>query len=75
MNLRTYCLAYAKCIELAHEELKKGHVHDIEDCWLDTFGIPVKLEDHASEIIRELDTAIDGCGEPTSELKQSARLC
>ena len=68
MALRIYCLAYAKCIELAYEELSKGHAHDVEDCWLDTFGVPVRMEDLVSDIIRELDSAMDMCSEPTSEL-------
>ncbi|ORX37745.1 hypothetical protein BD324DRAFT_395331 [Kockovaella imperatae] len=59
--VRAYSLAFAKCVELAVQELSRGHVHDFEDAWLDTFGIPVRLDDTVHDIVRELRSAMARC--------------
>ena len=53
--LRAYGLAFAKSVELVYYELHKGHVRDVEDCWMESFGVVVKLDDRVEDALRELD--------------------
>ena len=51
---RTWLIAYCKCIDLAYREFGKGHVYDMEDVWMDHFGIAVHLDDHVEDIQYQL---------------------
>jgi len=55
---RTYLVAYCKCIDLAYREFTKGHVNDVEDIWMDHFGIAVYLDDTVEDVDRQLEEAI-----------------
>jgi hypothetical protein len=56
--LRTWVIAYCKCIDLAYKEFSKGHVNDIEDIWMDHFGIAVHLDDAVEDVDAHLSGAI-----------------
>ena len=51
-------MAYCKSIDLAYVEFSKGHVNDVEDIWMDHFGIAVHLDDTVQEVDTQLDQAI-----------------
>jgi hypothetical protein len=51
-------VAYCKSIDLAYVEFSKGHVNDVEDIWMDHFGIAVHLDDTVQEVDSQLDQAI-----------------
>jgi hypothetical protein len=55
---RTWLVAYCKSIDLAYVEFSKGHVNDVEDIWMDHFGIAVHLDDTVEEVDSQLDQAI-----------------
>ena len=55
--LRAYTLATAKCVDLAYQELSNGQMNDVEDCWMDHFGISVSLTDSVDDILGDLDRA------------------
>jgi len=55
---RTWLVAYCKSIDLAYVEFSKGHVNDVEDIWMDHFGIAVHLDDTVQEVDSQLDQAI-----------------
>ncbi|WWC92805.1 uncharacterized protein L201_007764 [Kwoniella dendrophila CBS 6074] len=64
--LRGYVLLYCKTIDLAYSEFAKGNVRDGEDCWLDHYGIPVRMSDPVNDVISLADDALnwlegDGC--------------
>jgi len=58
MIFRTWLVAYCKSIDLAYVEFSKGHVNDVEDIWMDHFGIAVHLDDSVQEVDTQLDQAI-----------------
>lgn len=73
---KAFLLGYCKSIDLAYKELSKGHLHDVEDCWLDHYGLPVHLEDEAESILGLLDHALrwlDGFDRESKSLLD--RLC
>nr|KIR85923.1 hypothetical protein I308_04035 [Cryptococcus tetragattii IND107] len=49
--LRTYLLLYCKTIDLVYTELSKGNIIEGEDCWLDHYGLPIKVNDDVEAII------------------------
>lgn len=49
--LRTYLLLYCKTIDLMYTELSKGNIIEGEDCWLDHYGLPIKVNDDVETII------------------------
>jgi hypothetical protein len=55
---KAFLLGYCKSIDLAFTELSKGHLHDVEDCWMDHYGIAVHLEDSADSMLGLLDHAL-----------------
>jgi hypothetical protein len=55
---RTWLIAYCKCIDLAYREFGKGHVYDMEDVWMDHFGIAIHLDDHVEDIQHQLREAM-----------------
>ena len=57
--LRAFVLAYRKMIELAYDELAKGHVIDGEDCWLDDYGLSSQVTESVDEVIDIVDQALD----------------
>ena len=57
--LRSYVLAWGKTIDFAYQELSKGHVFDGEDCWLDHYGLPIRMMDAMEDIILTVEDAID----------------
>lgn len=54
---KAFLLGYCKSIDLAYKELSKDHLHDVEDCWLDHYGVAVHLEDPAETILEVLNQA------------------
>lgn len=54
---KAFLMGYCKSIDLAYKELSKNHLHDVEDCWLDHYGLPVHLEDPADGILDLLEQA------------------
>nr|XP_031857702.1 uncharacterized protein CI109_006862 [Kwoniella shandongensis]KAA5524774.1 hypothetical protein CI109_006862 [Kwoniella shandongensis] len=56
--LRAYVLLYCKTIDLVYSELAKGHVHDGEDCWLDHYGIAVRMSDPVADVVYLADDAL-----------------
>ncbi|KAK8849672.1 hypothetical protein IAR55_005007 [Kwoniella newhampshirensis] len=56
--LRAYVLLYCKTIDLVYTELAKGHVHDGEDCWLDHYGVAVRMSDPVVDIVYLADDAL-----------------
>jgi hypothetical protein len=54
---RPWLIAYCKCIDLAYRELGAGHVNDIEDIWMDHYGIAVHLDDRVEDIDYQLEVA------------------
>lgn len=57
--LQAWLAAYCKCIDLAYKELSKGHINDMEDVWMDHYGIAVHLDDLTSDIDSQLGAALD----------------
>lgn len=55
---KAFLLGYCKSIDLAYKELAKNHLHDVEDCWLDHYGMAVHLEDPTENILGLLDHAL-----------------
>nr|XP_018260302.1 uncharacterized protein I303_07220 [Kwoniella dejecticola CBS 10117]OBR82460.1 hypothetical protein I303_07220 [Kwoniella dejecticola CBS 10117] len=57
--LRSFTLLYCKAIDLAYAELAKGHVRDGEDCWLDHYGVPVRMNDAIEDVVGLADDALE----------------
>lgn len=49
--LRAYLLLYCKTIDLVYTELSKGNIIEGEDCWLDHYGLPIKVNDDVEAIV------------------------
>lgn len=58
MVFKAYLLGFCKCVDLAFKELSKAHLHDMEDSWLDHYGMAVHLEDTAEDILGLLAQAL-----------------
>ena len=65
--LRAYTIGFAKCVDLAYQELSRGHVNDGEDCWLDHYGISVNLADSTENVLELLDQAVVGAPHNVTE--------
>ncbi|WVR08012.1 hypothetical protein IAU60_005056 [Kwoniella sp. DSM 27419] len=57
--LRAFVLLFCKTIDLAYTELAKGHIKDGEDCWLDHYGIPVRMSDSVEDVDDLANVALD----------------
>jgi len=84
--LRGFTIGYAKSIDLAYNELLKGHVSDGEDCWLDHYGISINMSDpfesveevlfHASTYVRnELDEPLASELGNRLEMRMVSQIC
>ncbi|WVW86924.1 hypothetical protein I302_108979 [Kwoniella bestiolae CBS 10118] len=56
--LRAYVLLYCKSIDLAYAEFAKGHVRDGEDCWLDHYGVAVRMSDPVDDVVSLANDAL-----------------
>ncbi|WWC73692.1 uncharacterized protein I206_107664 [Kwoniella pini CBS 10737] len=56
--LRAYTLLYCKTIDLVYTELAKGNVRDGEDCWLDHYGVPVRMNDPTGDLVSLANEAL-----------------
>ncbi|WRT69700.1 uncharacterized protein IL334_006690 [Kwoniella shivajii] len=56
--LRSYVLLYCKTIDLAYSEFAKNHVYDGEDCWLDHYGVAVRMSDPIEDVVSLTDEAL-----------------
>lgn len=56
--LRAYLLLYCKTIDLVYTELSKGNTVEGEDCWLDHYGLPVKVNDDVETIVEFANEAL-----------------
>ena len=65
LGLRAYIAATGKCVELAWNEFTKRHVYDLEDVWLDHYGLSTSMTDGLDEIL-------DFCGETMDVLERLA---
>ncbi|KAK6908449.1 hypothetical protein I203_102450 [Kwoniella mangroviensis CBS 8507] len=57
--LRAYVLLYCKSIDLAYTEFAKGHVRDGEDCWLDHYGVAVRMSDPVEDVVNLANEALE----------------
>ncbi|WVQ66041.1 uncharacterized protein L199_004219 [Kwoniella botswanensis] len=57
--LRAYVLLYCKSIDLAYTEFAKGHVRDGEDCWLDHYGVAVRMSDPVEAVVNLANEALE----------------
>lgn len=71
--LKAFLLAYCKSVDLAFKEFAKGHVQDMEDCWMDHYGIAVHLEDKTEDIAGLLEHACAWLEESDRELADLRR--
>ncbi|WVF68293.1 hypothetical protein IAT40_003058 [Kwoniella sp. CBS 6097] len=67
--LRAYVLLGCKTTDLAYSEFAKNHVSDGEDCWLDHYGVPVRMSDSVDDVDQLANDALDwletdSCGIP-----------
>lgn len=67
MVLRSYVLTYSKVIDLAYTELSKGNVMDAEDCWLEHYGLPVHMSNSVSDIIPDIEEALQWLSSPSCD--------
>ncbi|OXB36847.1 hypothetical protein J007_03411 [Cryptococcus neoformans] len=56
--LRAYLLLYCKTIDLVYTELSKGNTIEGEDCWLDHYGLPIKVNDDVEAIVEFANEAL-----------------
>lgn len=56
--LRAYLLLYCKTIDLVYTELSKGNIIEGEDCWLDHYGLPIKVNDDVEAIVEFANEAL-----------------
>ncbi|WVQ74990.1 hypothetical protein IAR50_004598 [Cryptococcus sp. DSM 104548] len=69
--LRAYVLLFCKSIDFAYTELAKGNVYEGEDCWLDHYGVPLRVSEDTDTIVAVADDALgwlesDECQLPVS---------
>ncbi|WVQ95834.1 hypothetical protein IAU59_002933 [Kwoniella sp. CBS 9459] len=67
--LRAFVLLGCKTVDLAYTEFAKNHVGDGEDCWLDHYGVPVRMSDSVDDVDQLASDALDwlesgSCGIP-----------
>lgn len=60
-------MLYCKSIDLAYNELAKGHVTDGEDCWLDHYGIGLHLVDLVDDVVDVADEVLDWLENPSCD--------
>ncbi|TYJ52956.1 hypothetical protein B9479_006425 [Cryptococcus floricola] len=56
--LRAYILLFCKSIDFAYTELAKGNVYEGEDCWLDHYGVPLRVSEDTDTVVAVADDAL-----------------
>ncbi|OCF31726.1 hypothetical protein I316_06533 [Kwoniella heveanensis BCC8398] len=66
--LRAYVLLGCKTVDLAYSEFAKNHVSDGEDCWLDHYGVPVRMSDSVDDVDQLANDALNWLEGDTNEV-------
>ncbi|ODO06812.1 hypothetical protein I350_04172 [Cryptococcus amylolentus CBS 6273] len=56
--LRAYILLFCKSIDFAYTEFAKGNVYEGEDCWLDHYGVPLRVSEDTDTVVAVADDAL-----------------
>ena len=72
--LRAFSIGYAKCIDLAYNELCKSHISDGEDCWLDHYGLSINMVDSVEAVLTLMSHAVEQILDETLRQRLGQRM-